>query len=68
MPIVKYVDGPSGLSVDLCLEQQDGIRSSALATKAARQFPPFRPLVLLLKRYLSSRGLNDTFTGGVGSF
>mmetsp|Transcript_45476 Transcript_45476/g.146413 ORF Transcript_45476/g.146413 Transcript_45476/m.146413 type:complete len:296 (+) Transcript_45476:62-949(+) len=68
VPIVKYVDGPSGLSVDLCLEQQDGIRSSALATKAARQFPPFRPLVLLLKRYLSSRGLNDTFTGGVGSF
>jgi DNA polymerase sigma len=32
------------------------------------QFPAVRPLVLLLKYYLAQRSLNDTYTGGVGSF
>ena len=30
--------------------------------------PPLRPLVLVLKFFLSQRGLNETFTGGVGSY
>lgn len=68
VPIVKYLDCVSGLAVDICLETRDGLRSSALARKAAERFPAFRHLVLLLKRWLISRGLNDTFTGGVGSF
>jgi DNA polymerase sigma len=27
-----------------------------------------RPLVLLVKYYLAQRSLNDTYTGGIGSF
>ena len=68
VPIVKFLDGQSGLSIDICLETRDGLKSSALARKADAQFPAFRHLVLVLKRFLISRGLNDTFTGGVGSF
>ena len=30
--------------------------------------PPLRPLVLVLKFFLAQRGLNETFTGGVGSY
>jgi hypothetical protein len=32
------------------------------------QRPAIRPLVLLLKYFLYSRGLHDTYTGGIGSF
>mmetsp|Transcript_13322 Transcript_13322/g.40395 ORF Transcript_13322/g.40395 Transcript_13322/m.40395 type:complete len:650 (-) Transcript_13322:311-2260(-) len=68
VPIVRYMDVESELAVDVCMETRDGLRSSALARKAAERFPAFRYLVLVLKRWLISRGLNDTFTGGIGSF
>ena len=68
VPIVKFVDGESGVSVDVCLEETSGLLSSELATRAARQFPAFGALTLFLKRFLNTRGLHDTFTGGVGSY
>ncbi len=68
VPIVKYIDVETGVPVDVCLEQKDGIVSSAFAKKALAKFPAFRHLTLLLKMWLRERGLNDTFTGGVGSF
>ena len=55
MPIVKFVDGVSGVAVDICLEETSGLESSNLARKATRTFPAYRPLVLLLKRLLSAR-------------
>ena len=33
-----------------------------------KKFPELRPLILVLKAFLKSRQLNETFTGGVGSF
>jgi len=45
-----------------------------LANPRARPFPPFspraqaRPLVMLLKAYLTKLKLHDTFTGGLGSY
>lgn len=30
--------------------------------------PPLRPLIIVLKYFLLQRGLNDTYSGGVGSF
>lgn len=68
VPIVKFVDGPSGVAVDVCIETRDGLVSSSLTKKAARQFPAYKVLVLVLKRFLHERGLHDTFSGGVGSF
>ena len=68
VPIIKFVDGQSGIPVDICLEERSGLSSSDLTRKAARQFPAFSTLVLFLKRFLNARGLHDTFTGGIGSF
>lgn len=33
-----------------------------------RLFPHIRPLCIILKRLLFERGLNETYTGGIGSF
>ena len=68
VPIVKFVDGTTGVAVDICLEERSGLESSALARKASAQFPAYRVLVLFLKRFLNTRGLHDTFSGGVGSY
>jgi hypothetical protein len=68
VPIIKFVDARTGLPVDITFESDSGLRSSALGRKAARQFSPFKYLVLLLKRWLQERSLHDTFSGGVGSF
>ena len=68
VPIVKLVDGSSGVAVDVCIEERTGIASSGLAKKASGQFPAYRVLVLVLKRFLNDRGLHDTFTGGIGSY
>ena len=34
----------------------------------ARAFPPMKPLVLVLKAYLTATGLNDVATGGLSSY
>ena len=39
-----------------------------MCARYIEQFPAVRPLVLLFKYFLAQRGLNDTYTGGVGSF
>ena len=54
VPIVKFVDSVSGVAVDICLEETSGLQSSNLARKATRTFPAYRPLVLLLKRWLDA--------------
>ena len=68
VPIVKFVDGATGVAVDICLEELTGLQSSALARKALAKFPQYGPLVLVLKRWLNARGLHDTYHGGVGSY
>ena len=68
VPIVKFIDGETGIAVDICVEERSGFGSSQLARKAMDSFPAYKVLVVFLKRLLNTRGLHDTFTGGVGSY
>ncbi len=38
------------------------------ATRQIKHYGMLRPLVLVIKYFLSQRALNDTYTGGIGSF
>ena len=70
VPIVKVWEAASGICVDISFE------SAAASARSSRgvmldlmaRFPPARPLALVLKYFLLQRGLNDTFTGGIGSY
>jgi hypothetical protein len=70
VPIVKAWEAASGIQLDVSFESAAGsglaTRDAILALCDAR--PPLRPLVVLLKYFLLQRGLNDTYSGGVGSF
>jgi hypothetical protein len=70
VPIVKAWEGGSGIQIDISF---DAAATSGLSTRACistmlARHPPLRPLVVLLKYFLQQRGLNDTYSGGVGSF
>ena len=68
VPIVKFTHGPSGLSVDICLNQDTGPKAADLVLEFSKALPPFRPLTFVLKYFLAARGLNEPYSGGVGSF
>jgi non-canonical poly(A) RNA polymerase PAPD5/7 len=68
VPLVKFTHGPTGISVDVCFNQKTGPQAAALMHQYMEALPPLRPLTFVLKKFMSSRGLNQPYTGGVGSF
>mmetsp|Transcript_20506 Transcript_20506/g.34311 ORF Transcript_20506/g.34311 Transcript_20506/m.34311 type:complete len:380 (+) Transcript_20506:29-1168(+) len=68
VPIVKMDHKESGISVDICINNDSGLRTGRLIRKYVRDYPPLRPLALILKLFLSQRKMNDTYHGGIGSF
>jgi non-canonical poly(A) RNA polymerase PAPD5/7 len=68
VPIVKLDHRQSGISIDICVNNDSGLRTGAMIRKLVREFPPLRPLTIVLKVFLSQRGMNDTYSGGIGSF
>lgn len=68
------LDGSEGTSKEWTMKLSDAV--NAHNGEAAREFvkermqrlPALAPLVLLLKSWLQHRGLNDVYTGGLGSF
>ena len=68
IPIVKFLDRSTGLRVDICQDQSVGLEAAQYISQMSVKFPAFRPLLLFLKYFLHVRRLNDTYSGGVGSF
>jgi len=54
VPIVKCDHRNSQLSVDICINNDSGIKTGQLIRKCVREYPPLRPLVLILKVFLVS--------------
>jgi non-canonical poly(A) RNA polymerase PAPD5/7 len=113
VPIVKYDDKKSGVSVDICINNDSGLSTGKMIRRFVREYPQLRPLVMVLKVFLvcntllqitsecylytcicdcsdklslsfvpfdptmtvpfyiyiqSQRRLNETYSGGMGSF
>lgn len=68
VPIIKYVDKVSGYAVDVSVNVASGLEGAKMMVHKLAQHPALRPLTLFLKHYLTLRGLNEVFTGGLGSF
>ena len=67
VPIVKFAV-QSGLSVDICFNQEAGTMAADLMTRFMDAMPPLKALTFVLKYFMAARGLNEPYTGGVGSF
>ena len=56
------------IPVDISINQTTGLSAVALINRYLQHFPALRPLIMIVKLFLSSRGLNEVFKGGLGSY
>jgi predicted nucleotidyltransferase len=68
VPIIKCDHFPTGINFDICLNNTSGLATGKLIRENAKLYPQLRPLAITLKIFLSQRKLNETYSGGVGSF
>nr|XP_016498763.1 PREDICTED: non-canonical poly(A) RNA polymerase PAPD5-like [Nicotiana tabacum] len=68
VPIIKFVEKKSGISFDISFDVENGPRAAEFIKDAMSNWPPLRPLCLILKVFLQQRELNEVYTGGIGSY
>ena len=68
VPLVKFTHGPTNVQIDVCFNQKTGVQAAQLMHRYMDALPPLRPLTFVLKYFLAARGLNQPYSGGMGSF
>lgn len=59
VPIVKFDHSPTGISVDICLNNDSGVRTGKIMVDYMREFPALKPLLCVLKVYLVRQSVRD---------
>jgi non-canonical poly(A) RNA polymerase PAPD5/7 len=54
--------------VDISLNITNGVSSARTVKRFSEQMPALKPIMLLIKQFLTQRGLNEVFTGGLSSY
>ncbi|KAI8928431.1 hypothetical protein BC831DRAFT_510065 [Entophlyctis helioformis] len=71
VPIIKGIDALTNFAVDISFNMTNGVQSAALVKQFVED-PKFgegiRPMMLILKQFLTQRHLHEVFTGGLGSY
>jgi len=75
VPVIKVMSYDEDLPTDISFDAQEsgvpphrGVISVEMAKRYLAETPKLRHLVLIVKQYLSEKGLNNTYTGGLGSY
>ena len=58
----------TSVSFDVCFNRDNGTQAASLMKTYLQAMPPLRPLTFVLKYFLVSRGLNEPYSGGIGSY
>lgn len=66
VPLVKYIDRSTGLSVDVSFENMSGVLACNTFAHWQTLYPDMPLLVSVIKHYLAMRGLNEPVNGGIG--
>jgi non-canonical poly(A) RNA polymerase PAPD5/7 len=68
VPLIKLVDKQNNLNFDISFNKLDGVNQIREVEKGLKHYPEMRHLIFVLKCLLKQRDLNETYTGGIGSF
>jgi non-canonical poly(A) RNA polymerase PAPD5/7 len=68
VPIIKFVTSHGRFPVDISINQLNGAGAVHIINNFLGVLPALRPLVLIVKSFLSQRSMNEVFTGGLGSY
>lgn len=68
VPIIKFKERLTNIDVDLSFNRTNGLDAVSFIRDVLDTHKATRPLVLAVKHFLSMRGLNEVFLGGLGSY
>jgi non-canonical poly(A) RNA polymerase PAPD5/7 len=68
VPLVKYCDLESNISVDISFNSLSGPQAAQVIKMFKQQFPIIPQLVSIVKQFLLERDLGQVFTGGLSSY
>ena len=68
VPVIKFTDKMSCVSVDISFNQLTGLLSAEKISGFIRIYPYLPKLVLALKQFLTQRNLQEVFIGGISSY
>ena len=68
VPIIKFITRHGRFSVDISINQMNGVKAGQMVRHFLEHIPALRALVLITKSFLSQRSMNEVFTGGLGSY
>ncbi|KAL8443990.1 hypothetical protein Emag_005735 [Eimeria magna] len=68
VPICKFKDAETGVSVDVSFDQPSAVLTSLYVRHRLKEFALLHPLIILNKMLLRHWRLHEPFKGGVGSY
>ncbi|KAL8443977.1 hypothetical protein Emed_006454 [Eimeria media] len=68
VPICKFKDAETGVSVDVSFDQPSAVLTSLYVRHRLKEFALLQPLIILNKMLLRHWRLHEPFKGGVGSY
>ncbi|KAJ5938476.1 PAP/25A-associated [Penicillium verhagenii] len=68
VPIVKFVDSLTGISVDMSFDNNSGLIAAETFQVWKKQFPIMPIILSVVKFFLLIRGLHEVRSGGLGGF
>jgi non-canonical poly(A) RNA polymerase PAPD5/7 len=68
VPIIKFVSTYGNFPVDISINQVNGLAAGRIVNNFIKHMPALRPLALVVKMFLQQRGMNEVYTGGLGSY
>jgi len=68
VPIIKMRDRKSGIEVDISFGVFSGKENSKVVLEYCKKYPLVKPLTLVIKYYLKQKFLNNSWSGGIGSY
>ncbi|THH11994.1 hypothetical protein EW145_g279 [Phellinidium pouzarii] len=68
VPIIKFITTHGRFSVDISMNQVNGVQAGNMINRFLEEFPALRGLVLVVKSFLNQRSMNEVYSGGLGSY
>lgn len=68
VPILKIVELHTGIHMDISFNASDGYCAVKPIKQLRDKYPALKSLVIVIKAFLRQKDLNETHTGGIGSF
>ncbi|THH31115.1 hypothetical protein EUX98_g3085 [Antrodiella citrinella] len=59
VPIIKFITRHGRFPVDISVNQNNGVAAGQMIKQFIRELPTLRPLVLIIKSFLSQRSMNE---------